>query len=55
MRVRTDPSNVLKALAQVGLHSGGILGLGQDLQELVVRQEIEPEETLITINLLPAP
>ena len=36
MPVRTDPSNVLKALAQVRLNSGGILGLGQDLQKLVV-------------------
>lgn len=37
----THPVDVLEALAQVRLHSCGVLCLGQDLQELIIRQEVE--------------
>ena len=35
----------LKALLDKGLHIAGLLGLSQDLQQLVVRQEEEPTFT----------
>ena len=40
----TYPSNVLKAFSEMGLHSSGVFGLWQDLQQLVVRQEVESWE-----------
>ena len=36
--------DALKALLEVGLDAQGVLGLRQDLQQLVVRQEEEPLE-----------
>ena len=41
---KTHPIDVLKALAEVRLHSGRVAGLGQDFQQLVVREEVEPGE-----------
>lgn len=34
--------NGIKALAQVGLYGQWVPGLCQDLQQLIVRQEVEP-------------
>ena len=36
--------NVLKALLEVGLHSRRVLGLGEDLEELIIREEVETWE-----------
>ena len=40
----TYPSNVLKALPEMWLHRCGILSLRQNLQQLIVRQEVESWE-----------
>ena len=47
--VKLELGNGLKALLQVGLHARGILGLGQNLEQLVVGKEEEPRkvETLL--------
>ena len=34
--------NPLEALLEMGLHSSWVLGLGEDLQHLIVREEEEP-------------
>lgn len=39
------PCNVLKALVQVRLYSSGVLGLGQDFQQLIIWKEVEPTNT----------
>ena len=44
LKQATYPSNVLKALPEMRLHRGGILSLRQNLQQLIVRQEVESWE-----------
>jgi hypothetical protein len=39
---KVEPPNAIKALAHVRLHCLHILGLRKDLQQLIIRQEIEP-------------
>lgn len=41
-RVVLEPVDALEALLDVGLDPEGVLGLGEDLQQLVVGQEEEP-------------
>lgn len=38
------PCNVLKAFTQMGLHSSRVFGLRQNLQELIIRQEVESKK-----------
>ena len=40
----THPGDVLKAFPEMGLDSRGILGLGEDLKQLIIGQEVEPGE-----------
>ena len=37
--------NVLEALPEVWLHCSGVLGLREDLQELIVREEVEARKS----------
>ena len=38
----TDSGDILKTLAKMRLDGSRIFGLRQDLQELIIRQEVEP-------------
>lgn len=40
--VRTNLCDILKAFVQVRLYSSRIFGLGQNLQELIIWQEVKP-------------
>ena len=42
--VKVDLGDALEALAEVGLHARRVLGLGQDLEQLVIREEEEARE-----------
>lgn len=53
-----QPGDALEALLQVRLHAEGVLGLRQDLQQLIVRQEEEPvskQRSTATESLLRTP
>ena len=48
--------NVLEALPEVWLHCGGVLGLREDLQEFIVREEVEAREgTPLGLQVLTQP
>lgn len=38
-------SNALKTFFKVRLHTQGVFGLGQDLQQLIIGEEKEPNDT----------